>query len=66
MCISKPKAPKLEPIPDRRASVLPDGGDPALRAADRSKRRLTSSAAIVANQLTLGQPQTTLPSVLGA
>jgi hypothetical protein len=63
LCISKPKAPKVEPIPDRRASVLPDGGNPALRAADRSKRRLTSAAAIFTNQATLGAPMTT--NVLG-
>lgn len=58
--------PKVEPIPDRRASVLPDGGDPARRYADRNKRRLTSSAMIYSNQLSLGAPATTMPSVLGA
>ncbi len=64
MCIpGKPKAPKLEPIPDRRAAVLPDGGNPALRQQDRSKRRLTSAAAIMTNQSTLGAPMTT--NVLG-
>ena len=63
MCIAKPKIPKPEPIPDRRASVLPDGGNPAMRSADRSKRRLTSAAAIYSNQMTLGSPTTT--NVLG-
>lgn len=65
MCISKPKMPKIEPIPDRRPSVLPDGGNPALRASDRSKRRLTSAAAIFSNQMTLGAPQVTGAGVLG-
>ncbi len=55
--------PKVAPIPDRRASVLPDGGNPALRSMDRSKRRLTSAAAIYSNQATLGAPSTT--NVLG-
>ncbi len=54
------------PIPDRRASVLPDGGNPALRSADRSKRRLTSAASIYANQATLGMPSVTGAGVLGA
>lgn len=58
--------PKVEPIPDRRAAVLPNGGDPAIRALDRSKRRLTSSAAIFSNQMTLGAPATASTSVLGA
>ena len=53
----------MTPIPDRRASVLPNGGDPAIRALDRSKRRLTSASAIFSNQQTLGAPTTT--NVLG-
>lgn len=63
MCVSKPKMPEVTPIPDRRASVLPNGGDPAIRANDRSKRRLTSASAIFSNQQTLGAPTTT--NVLG-
>ena len=64
MCVPKPpKIPAPTPIPDRRASVLPNGGDPAIRAMDRSKRRLTSASAIFSNQTTLGQPATT--NVLG-
>lgn len=59
MCVSAPKIPDPAPIPDRRASVLPNGGDPAIRAMDRSKRRLTSAAAIFTNQATLGAPTTT-------
>ena len=63
MCVSKPRMPEVTPIPDRRASVLPNGGDPAIRANDRSKRRLTSASAIFSNQQTLGAPVTT--NVLG-
>ncbi len=66
MCVSKPRIPKPVPIPDRRAAVLPDGGNPALRSADRSKRRLTSAASIYANQATLGMPSVTGAGVLGA
>ena len=63
MCISTPKPPPVTPIPDRRASVMPNGGDPAIRANDRNKRRLTSASAIFSNQQTLGAPATT--NVLG-
>ena len=62
MCISAPKAPKVEPIPDRRASVLPDGGDPSARLSDRNKRRLMPSSMIFTNQGTLGAPSVTMPS----
>lgn len=65
MCISKPKIPPPVPIPDRRASVLPDGGQPEIRAMDRSKRRLTSAAAIYSNQSTLGMPSVTGGGMLG-
>ena len=66
MCIPKPKVPKVEPIPDRRASVLPDQGNPAARYGDRAARRLSSAAAIYTNQMAIGQPNTASPSVLGA
>ena len=66
MCIPKPKVPKVEPIPDRRASVLPDQGNPAARYSDRANRRLSSAAAIYTNQMSIGQPRTASPSVLGA
>lgn len=42
---------------------MPNGGDPAIRANDRNKRRLTSASAIFSNQQTLGAPATT--NVLG-
>ena len=45
--------------------MLPDGGNPALRSMDRSKRRLTSAASIYANQATLGMPSVTGAGVLG-
>jgi hypothetical protein len=56
MCIGKPKVPKVEPIPDRRASVLPDSGDPSIRAMARGRRRMMPSAMIFSNQSTLGSP----------
>ena len=59
MCIGKPKVPKVEPIPDRRASVLPDQGDPSVRAAMRNRRKMMPSAMIFTNQGTLGVPSTT-------
>lgn len=58
MC-SPPKAPQVTPIPDRRVAVMPDGGDPSVRMADRNKRRLTSAAMIFSNQGTLGAPSVT-------
>lgn len=65
MCVSKPKAPKVEPIPDRRASVLPDGGDPAMRALNRNRRRLMPSSMIFTKQGTLGAPSVASPSTGG-
>ena len=59
MCIGKPKVPKVEPIPDRRAAVTPDGGDPSVRAAFRNRRKMMPSAMIFTNQGTLGVPNTT-------
>lgn len=65
MCVPKaPKAPKLQPIPDRRASVLPDGGDPSRRLSDRAQRRLAVSSMIFTNQGTLGAPS--VSGTLGA
>ncbi len=66
MCISTPKVPKVEPIPDRRASVLPDGGDPSLRPDARKRNRVSSAAAMIfTNQGTLGAPSVAR-STLGA
>lgn len=56
-----PKAPKVEKIPDRQPSRLPDQGDPAVRMADRNKRRLTSAAMTFTNQRTLGAPSVSGP-----
>lgn len=60
MCVGgmKPKTPKVPEIPDRRASVLPDGGDPSVRLTNRNRRRLMPSAMIFTNQGTLGVPNT--------
>jgi hypothetical protein len=65
MCAGKPKAPKVEPIPDRRASVLPDGGDPTVRQMNRNRRRLMPSSMIFTNQGTLGAPSVSTPSAGG-
>lgn len=66
MCVPKPKAPKVEPIPDRRASVLPDGGDPSMRPDARRRNRVSSAAAMIFTQQgKLGMPNTARPS-LGA
>ena len=65
MCASKPKAPDVPEIPDRRASVLPDGGDPAIRAMNRNRRRLMPSSMIFTNQGTLGAPSLASPSTGG-
>lgn len=56
MCIGAPKVPKPEPIPDRRAAVLPDGGDPRVMLEARRRKALTPSLMIFSNQGTLGAP----------
>jgi hypothetical protein len=33
-----PKAPKVEPIPQRQAARLPDNGDPLVREGERRRR----------------------------
>jgi hypothetical protein len=65
MCTGKPKTPEVQPIPDRRPSVLPDGGDPSVRLAHRNRRRLMASSMIFTNQGTLGAPSVTAPSMGG-
>lgn len=65
MCAGKPKAPKVQEIPDRRPSVLPDGGDPSIRALNRNRRRLMPSSMIFTNQGTLGAPSVSTPSAGG-
>lgn len=66
MCVSKPKVPKIEPIPDRRASVLPDGGDPTLRQSARKRDRTSAMQAMIfTNQGTLGAPSVAKTSTLG-
>lgn len=65
MCTGAPKAPKVQPIPDRRPSVLPDGGDPSVRLQNRNRRRLMASSMIFTNQGTLGAPSIAAPSTGG-
>lgn len=63
MC-SAPKVPKVEKIPVRQPIMLPDGGDPGVRAALRGQRRLTTSAMIFANRGgSLGAPSISGPSL---
>lgn len=40
MCVAPkmPKAPKVEPIPERQAARLPDQGDPAIRESAKRRR----------------------------
>jgi len=65
VCTGKPKTPKVQEIPDRRASVLPDGGDPNVRLATRQRQRLMASSMIFTNQGTLGAPSLATPSSPG-
>lgn len=58
MCPPKIKTPKVQAIPDRRPSVLPDGGDPSVRMSNRNRRRMMPSAMIFSNQGSLGAPGT--------
>jgi len=59
MCAPKP--PKVEAVPERAASVLPNGGDPSIRAGDRNKRRGMWSSSVLAQAATLGSPSTSAP-----
>lgn len=56
-----PKIPEPEKVPERAASVLPNGGDPSVRASDRNKRRGVWSPAALAQAATLGSPATSAP-----
>ena len=56
-----PKVPKIEKVPVRAANVLPNGGDPSVRAADRNRRRTGLSPAVIAGAATLGAPVTSNP-----
>lgn len=58
MCVGAPKVPKVEPVPDRRASVLPDGGDPSIALSLRKRHALMPSLMMFTNQSTLGSPTT--------
>lgn len=59
MCTPKP--PKIEKVPVRAANVLPNGGDPSVRAADRGRRRVGFSSSTIAGAATLGAPVTSNP-----
>jgi hypothetical protein len=63
MCSApKVKTPKVQDIPLRQAVLLPDNGDPAVRAGLKGQRRLTTSAMIFANRGgSLGAPSVSGP-----
>lgn len=65
MCVGKPKVPAMPVIPDRRAAILPDGGDPTVAMGARNRRRLSPAMMILTNQSTLGTPSTASPSTGG-
>ena len=65
MCVGKPKVPKVPEIPDRRAAVLPDAGNPATRMAARNRNRAMASAMIFTQQGNLGSASTSAPSTGG-
>lgn len=53
-----PKTPKVQQTPQRAATVLPNNGDPAVRASDRARRRNGWSATSVMQAATFGLPST--------
>lgn len=53
-----PKVPEVAPVPVRAATVLPNNGDPTIRASDRNRRRITPSAVSAS---VLGTPITSNP-----
>lgn len=56
MCAPKP--PRVEKTPERAATVLPNGGDPSVRANDRARRRNGWSSTALMQAATLGMPST--------
>lgn len=62
MCTGSPKTPKVQDIPMRQPLLLPDGGDPAVRGALKSQRRLSTSSMIFAGRGgSLGAPSVSGP-----
>jgi hypothetical protein len=53
-----PKVPEPEKVPIRAATVLPNNGDPTIRASDLNRRRVTPSAVAAS---VLGTPITSNP-----
>lgn len=63
MCPSKPKTPKVQDIPIRAAALMPDNGDPSVRLGLRTRRSLTTAAAVLAGRGgTIGLPSVTGPA----
>ena len=63
MCVSAPKAPKVEPVPVREAARLPDNGDPLVRESQRNRRRIAMQAMALGGG-SIGAPRVSTP--LGA
>lgn len=62
-----PRAPKVEPIPQRQAARLPDNGDPLVRESERARRRLSARMMIFGGAGgKLGAPSVSGPASLGA
>jgi hypothetical protein len=59
-----PKTPKVEKIPERQPSRLPDNGDPAVREGLKRKRNAMSSM-IFTRQAGLGAPSVSGLGVTG-
>jgi len=56
MCVPKPKTPKVEKVPVRQASRLPDNGDATVAAAARARRRLSPAAMVFAGPQGMNAP----------
>lgn len=55
MC-SAPSPPKPEKVPVHQMMVLPDNGDPAVRASLRGQKRLARSSMMFSSAAGLGTP----------
>jgi hypothetical protein len=64
MCISAPKMPTAQTIPERQALKLPDGGSTANRTDDEIRRRRAMMATAYTGAAGIGNSASTT-SVLG-
>lgn len=62
----KPKAPEVQDIPIRAMAMMPDNGDPSVRLGLRTRRSLTTAAAVMANRGgNIGAPKVSGPTGTG-